>query len=146
MQGCLAPASHPPLNSTSCHCHCHATKRQAALLVHYANRVLSPSAFSIAGLPGDTLSLPQTMQGHCWLLVMFLSSMLGIVLPLLRWYLYEKINSNLAPHGPLLMASSTLDYTAKETPVWDKAQVVVLACGATSAAWIFLSMLACMLE
>jgi hypothetical protein len=104
---------------------------QAPWIIPYVHSMLCSLAFAMAGIPlMSTVPLPATANGCCWLLSMFASTILGIILPTLRWYLCNHLKPpNTEGNAP-----------------WDVAQISFLGCVTVSAVWLVLSQIAAVIE
>jgi hypothetical protein len=96
--------------------------------LHY---ILCRTAFGMAGLPLIPVPLPNTVDLQCWLLTMFISTIVGVLLPSLRWYLYGEI------HPP--------ERRSQHAP-WGLAQIVFLGSCVISATWLTIALIAVAIE
>jgi hypothetical protein len=101
---------------------------QFVLHIHF---ILCSVAFSMAGTPLISVPLPQTGGGAAFLLVMYSSTLLGVVLPMLRWYLYVDADNFL--------------HQRKLSP-WEFAQVASVGSCTVSALWLVLAQISAAIE
>ena len=96
--------------------------------LHY---ILCRTAFGMAGLPLIPVPLPKTVDMQCWLLTMFISTIIGAVLPSLRWYLYGEMHP---PERRLQHAS------------WGLAQILFLGSCIINVTWLTIALIAAAIE
>lgn len=106
---------------------------QAPSFVSHIHRILCTVAFSMAGTPFASVPLPQTGAGATWLLTMFSSTLLGVVLPMMRWYV-----SNYTPNS----FHSRRRYISP----WNTAQIVSVGLYTISGIWLALAQIAAAIE
>lgn len=111
---------------------------QVPSFIRYLHHFICSLAFGMTGTPQScSVPLPQTDKMTCWLLSMFASTLLGIVLPTLRWYLYNDINTAINARASLNLR--------RQAP-WDVAQIAFIGCSTVSALWVVLAQIAAFLE
>jgi hypothetical protein len=115
-----------------------ASSAQASPLIADVHYIICSLVFSMAGIPQiSTLPLPATANGCCWLLSMFASTILGIILPTLRWYLYNGADKS--------EAEEALEDPMPKAP-WDVLQISFVGCCTISAVWVTLAQIAALIE
>ena len=106
---------------------------EAPSFVTYIHNILCTFAFSMAGTPYASVPLPQTGAGASWLLTMFYSTLLGVVLPMLRWYVSNYM-------------TNTFHSRRRSRSPWNTAQIVSVGLYAVSGIWLALAQIAAAIE
>lgn len=97
-------------------------------------------AFGMTGAPFASVPLPETANMQCWLVAMILSTLMGVALPTLRWYLCNGIDSQANSQEE----EHVLNF--KPEAPWDIAQISFIGCSAVSVLWIVLAQVAALIE
>ncbi len=103
--------------------------------LHY---LVSSLAFATAGIPPVSVPFPETVNMQCWLLAIFASTLIGVVLPLLRWHLCNVTDDN--------VESEHISNARYNNAHWDVAQIVFVGCCTVSAIWMTAAQVAAFIE
>ncbi len=107
---------------------------QAPSFIADLHVLLCNAALGMAGVPYVSVTFPQTAEMIIWLVSMFASTLLGVVLPTLRWYL-----CNGADNDDVTIMRS-------QQPKWDIAQIAFVGTAAVSSVWLTLAQVAALIE
>lgn len=111
---------------------------QVPSCIPYLHSFICSLAFAMAGTPHiHPVPLPQTDKMVCWLLTIFASTLVGVVLPTLRWYLCNNVNSELNTRSSLNLR--------RQAPS-EVAQIGLIGCCTVSALWVVLAQIAAWME